>query len=116
MVSIISKGNHNYSGVFQGAECAFLRLSLTFDPKKKGVAPGLALKVLRDGLPSTNVSSLYSLDGQGKDYNFFGQREKAVQVMVTALKNSPLCEDYDKIAADMRKIIDEAKAPAKAGK
>ncbi|MGE0614233.1 MAG: hypothetical protein AB7P04_01220 [Bacteriovoracia bacterium] len=61
-----------YTGVFQGAECALLRLSLTYRPAgDKPVAPGLALKVLRDGTPSANISALVSLDGQGKDFNFF---------------------------------------------
>ena len=61
-----------YSGIFQGADCALLRLSLTFKPGgARAVAPGLALKVLRDGVPSANVSALVALDGQGNDYNFF---------------------------------------------
>jgi hypothetical protein len=61
-----------YSGVFAGADCALLRLSLTYRPGgSRAVAPGLALKVLRDGVPSANVSALVSLDGQEKDYNFF---------------------------------------------
>ncbi|WP_374077167.1 hypothetical protein [Bdellovibrio bacteriovorus] len=64
--------NSKYTGIFQGADCAFLRLSLTY--KATGsmpVAPGLALKVLRDGIYSANVSALVSLDGQGKNFNFF---------------------------------------------
>lgn len=62
----------NYTGIFQGAECALLRLSLTFKPGLlTGVAPGLALKVLRDRTNSANVSALVSLAGQGKDHNFF---------------------------------------------
>lgn len=62
----------HYSGVFSGAECALLRLSLTFKPGgSKGVAPGLALKVLRDGTHSANISALYGIDGQGEDFNFF---------------------------------------------
>ncbi len=61
-----------YTGVFAGAECALLRLSLTYRvTRSKPVAPGLALKILRDGVPSANVSALVSLNGQGKDYNFF---------------------------------------------
>lgn len=61
-----------YSGVFAGAECALLRLSLTFKPGgSKAVAPGLALKVLRDGTHSANISALYGIDGQGEDFNFF---------------------------------------------
>ncbi len=61
-----------YTGIFQGADCALLRLSLTYKTAgSKPVAPGLALKVLRDKVPSANVSALVSLDGQGKNFNFF---------------------------------------------
>lgn len=61
-----------YTGIFQGADCALLRLSLTYKTAgSKPVAPGIALKVLRDRVPSANVSALVSLDGQGKDFNFF---------------------------------------------
>ncbi|AZZ35441.1 hypothetical protein CIK05_01045 [Bdellovibrio sp. qaytius] len=61
-----------YTGVFAGADCALLRLSLTFKPGgARAVAPGLALKVLRDGAPSANVSALVSIDGQEQDFNFF---------------------------------------------
>ncbi len=62
-----------YTGIFQGADCALLRLSLTYSPKKKSkaVAPGLALKVLRNEIHSANISALYTLGGQGKNYNFF---------------------------------------------
>ena len=61
-----------YTGVFAGAECALLRTSLTFKPDgSRAVAPGLALKVFRDGTYSANVSALVSIDGQEFDYNFF---------------------------------------------
>jgi hypothetical protein len=61
-----------YTGIFEGAECAILRLSLTYKASGgKPVAPGLALKVLRDRSPSANISALVSLNGQGKDFNFF---------------------------------------------
>ncbi len=64
--------NSKYSGVFEGAECALLRLSLTYKVTKgKPVAPGLALKILRDGNPSANISALVSLNGQEKEWNFF---------------------------------------------
>ncbi|MAF76773.1 MAG: hypothetical protein CME60_01335 [Halobacteriovoraceae bacterium] len=67
-----STGEHKYSGAFLGHECGLIRLSLTFRPtKSRDVAPGLALKLLRDGHESANVSLLYRLDGQGKNYNFF---------------------------------------------
>lgn len=61
-----------YTGAFQGADCGLLRLSLTYRPRgSRPVAPGLALKILRDGIPSANVSALVSLEGQGKDFNLF---------------------------------------------
>jgi hypothetical protein len=61
--------NSPYTGLWQGAE-GLLRLSLTGDPAKRGFAPGLALKLLADGQPSANLSALYTLTGQGQDYNF----------------------------------------------
>jgi hypothetical protein len=89
-------GSHPYTGVFKGAECALIRLSLTYKPvksekrkirdhtrkgvhyryintKSKAVAPGLAFKVLRDNIPSANISALYTLSGQAEDYNFFAK-------------------------------------------
>lgn len=61
-----------FGGIFEGADCAILRLSLTYTPGgSKPVAPGLALKVLRDNMYSANISALVSLDGQGDDYDFF---------------------------------------------
>ncbi|QLY24720.1 hypothetical protein [Bdellovibrio sp. KM01] len=70
-VKIVPHQN-KYSGLFQGADCGLLRLSLTSAVKSgRPVAPGLALKLLRDGTFSTNVSALVSLDGQGQDFNFF---------------------------------------------
>lgn len=71
---------NKYTGLFKGAECALLRLSLTYKPLQKlpfgkvsPVAPGLALKIFRNGQPSANVSALVSLDGQGEDFNFFAK-------------------------------------------
>lgn len=61
-----------YTGVFRGAECGLLRLSLTYKTaKNRAVAPGLALKILRDGTYSANISALVSLSGQKNDFNFF---------------------------------------------
>jgi hypothetical protein len=71
-VKLIPKGDHNYTGAFEGHECGLIRLSLTFRPtKNRDVAPGLALKLLRDGQESANISALYLLEGQKKNYNFF---------------------------------------------
>jgi len=65
---------NSFTGLFKGADCGLLRLSLTYRPDEedRDVAPGLALKLLRDGKAhSSNVSALYSLEGQGKNHNFF---------------------------------------------
>jgi len=71
-VEFIPKETVPYTGFFKGSECALLRLSLTYRPSKnRNFAPGLALKVLRTGRPSANVSALYRLEGQDKNYNFF---------------------------------------------
>lgn len=71
-IRVVPRPGTPFTGIFQGADCALLRLSLTFKPGfGRGVAPGLALKVLRDRNSSANVSALVSLTGQGKDYDFF---------------------------------------------
>jgi hypothetical protein len=62
---------HPYTGVFKGAECGLLRLSVTGDPNDRGFAPGLAWKVFVDGKNSRNVSALYTLSGQGGNHDFF---------------------------------------------
>lgn len=62
---------HPFTGVFKGAECGLLRLSVTGDPNDRGFAPGLAWKVFVDGKNSRNVSALYTLSGQGNNHDFF---------------------------------------------
>ncbi len=71
-VKIVPREGQKFTGIFQGADHAFLRLSLTYKVTgSRPVAPGLALKVLRDGVYSANISALVSLNGQDKDHNFF---------------------------------------------
>ncbi len=73
-VKFIPLNQSEYTGVFRGAECGLIRLSVTYKPDvndKKPVAPGLALKVFRNNIYSANISALYTLMGQGNDYNFF---------------------------------------------
>lgn len=45
----------------------------------------------------------------GKDYTLFDRPGAAANIMVMALKESPNCADYDKIVADIRRIIEESK-------
>src|SRR5690554_120930 len=70
-VNFVPTSNHNFTGLFKGNECGLLRLSVTGDPADRGFAPGLAWKTFIDGKPSENVSALYTLTGQGNNYNFF---------------------------------------------
>ncbi|MBC9250098.1 peroxidase [Pseudomonas alcaligenes] len=60
-----------YTGLFQGSDYGLLRLSVAGDPAKNGFQPGLAWKAFVNGKPSQNVSALYTLSGQGSNYNFF---------------------------------------------
>ncbi len=100
-VAIVPR-NNSYTGIFQGAKCGLLRLSLTYAPgESRAVAPGLALKILRDGVPSANTSALVSLEGQNKDYNFFkypmsnivpigtGYGQKLVHFVFSRVSNHP---------------------------
>ena len=70
-VEFVPTSSHPYTGLFKGHDCGLLRLSVTGDPADRGFAPGLAWKVFVDGKPSENVSALYTLSGQGSNYNFF---------------------------------------------
>ena len=70
-IRFIATPDSPFTGLFKGADYGLMRLSLTGDPSDRGFAPGLAIKLFRDGKPSANFSALVSLIGQGDDYNFF---------------------------------------------
>ncbi len=71
-VRFVPTANNGYTGLFaSGSDHSLLRLSVTGDPADRGFAPGLAWKAFVDGQPSKNVSALYTLSGQGGNYNFF---------------------------------------------
>ena len=77
-VGVVSKvkfvtENNPFSGVFQGADYGFIRHStaLPYDKDGDSITPGLGLKLLRDGVDSSNLVAMFSVDGQ-KDWNFFG--------------------------------------------
>ena len=68
-----------YTGIFEGADYGYVRLSAAIKPdytKTKApialgnFAPGIGLKFLRDGVPSANLVAMYSVDGQDS-WNFF---------------------------------------------
>lgn len=60
-----------YSGLFQGA-CGLVRLGWAAPPAPLvGYIPGMAIKLFIDGLASANMHVMNSLDGQGRNANFF---------------------------------------------
>jgi hypothetical protein len=86
----VSVGNHNYTGIFKGCDKVLLRLSVAKKPETKppGVAPGIALKFIRDGVPSANVFAMYSLEGQ-TSFNLF-EHDLTNHVPMLNPKTAPL--------------------------
>ena len=73
-VALKSTGHHPFTGIFIGANNGLLRLSSAVDPgtDNSELAPGMGLKFLRNGIPSANLVSMYSVNGNPKgDTNFF---------------------------------------------
>lgn len=71
-VKFVPVAANGYTGLFQGSDYGLLRLSVTENPAASNkFQPGLAWKALVNGKPSENVSALYTLAGQGTNYNFF---------------------------------------------
>jgi len=67
-----SLGEHPYTGIFEGASQGIARFSLAKEPStsSRATAPGMGLKLLRDGIDSANLVAMYSVDGQDS-WNFF---------------------------------------------
>lgn len=63
---------HPYSGMFTGADSGFIRMSVAkpTDTKTPNLAPGIAVKLLRDGMDSANFVAMYEVEGQD-DLNWF---------------------------------------------
>ncbi|MCS5595080.1 MAG: hypothetical protein NZ730_11125 [Porticoccaceae bacterium] len=64
-VSWVSKGTHAFTGIFEGADKGFARLSFAREPnnKKANTVSGIGLKFVRDGMDSANLVAMYSVDG-----------------------------------------------------
>jgi hypothetical protein len=62
-----------YTGLFaSGADSCLVRVSLAVGPGTSNFVPGMAFKCFIDGnAPSANMIAMYSLDGQGNDFNVF---------------------------------------------
>jgi len=76
-VRFVSTGDHPYTGLFKGAEHGLLRAGMTLPAKPRdgkwfnGVIPGVALKLFRDGLPSSNAVLIPDVKPQACGSNFF---------------------------------------------
>jgi hypothetical protein len=72
-VRYVPELNHSYTGLLSEETLGLLRVSLTYCPDKRGVSPGMALKLFIDKNVSRDVSLLTGLDSHGQDYNFFSR-------------------------------------------
>lgn len=71
-VTFVPVANSPYTGVFKTGAIGLARMSLAGNPKDlESYTPGIALKLLADGIPSLNVVAMYSLNGQGDNHNFY---------------------------------------------
>eukprot|EP00475_Leptophrys_vorax_P046431 TRINITY_DN996_c0_g1_i5.p1 TRINITY_DN996_c0_g1~~TRINITY_DN996_c0_g1_i5.p1 ORF type:complete len:300 (+),score=66.55 TRINITY_DN996_c0_g1_i5:784-1683(+) len=60
------------TGLFQsGGDSCLARLSVAANPNSLSFTPGMAIKCYRDNQASGNIISMYSLDGQADNWDFF---------------------------------------------
>ncbi len=71
-VQLVTQEN-SYSGIFKTGALGVARLGWAAPPELAGYIPGMAVKFLIDGRPSVNIHVLNSLDGQGKNANYFAK-------------------------------------------
>lgn len=68
-VSFVPTSNdEGYTGIFEGAEHGYIRMSCAAEPNTDKPAsgnfiPGMGLKFLRDGIHSANLVAMYSVNG-----------------------------------------------------
>lgn len=72
-VEFVADENTPYTGMFKGG-IGIARFSLAAAPGTDSYTPGLAVKLFVDKMPSQNLQVMYSIDGQGKDFDFFSNR------------------------------------------
>jgi hypothetical protein len=84
-VKFISEPESSYSGIFKGANYGLVRFSSAAAPSKsQPLAPGLGLKFLRDGIDSANLVSMWGVEGQPNDWDFFSN------IFFTHIRAAPL--------------------------
>lgn len=74
-IEFIAKDDTPYTGMFRGSKHGVMRISDTTasSPVVGKTAPGFGVKLLRDGMYSANLITMFSFDGQ-KSMNFFKNR------------------------------------------
>ena len=71
-VKFVPAQGNQYTGVLRGADYGLIRLSSAAKPSSSSpLGPGMGLKFLRDGVDSANLVSMFSVDGQPGDWDFF---------------------------------------------
>jgi hypothetical protein len=65
--------NTPYEGLFKSGAIGIARASLAAPEGSFSFTPGIALKFLVDGKQSLNIFAMDSLDGQGKNRNYFAK-------------------------------------------
>jgi len=77
-INWVSTDDHPYTGAFTGSTTALVRISSAIAPAQPkpaawfssaspgNIAPGMGVKFLADGNPSTNFVAMYSVDGQSE--------------------------------------------------
>lgn len=74
-VEFIAHPDSPYTGMFRGNKYGYMRISDTVKtfPHKGKTAPGFGWKMLRDGMSSANIMTMFAFDGQ-TSMNFFKNR------------------------------------------
>lgn len=99
-VELLISKDSEYTGVFApGKKIGIARFSVAaIDPDN--FVPGTVTKILVDGKPSINLFAMNSVDGQGKDFNFF-------KLPFTNFIPNPVSPVKKFLAAVFREAIDE---------
>ena len=97
-------GDHNYTGLFTGAQYGIVRLSLAKEPDEDdlNIVPGMGLKFLRDGMDSANLVAMHSLDGQ-ESWNFF-KHDFSNHIGSGSISNLPIKLKFAKYAMHIQQV------------
>jgi len=71
-VKFDTNNSHPFTGIFSSGDFGIIRMSCAAqpDPESQPLAPGIALKFLRDGMESSSLVAMYSVNGQ-ESWDFF---------------------------------------------